>query len=133
MTYVSEFNQQDIARLRGQPATLGKPAISMAIIQAVVAEYYGFSREALISRRRNSEIAVARQVAIYLCRVLTRRSFTEIARRFEREHSSALKSYRLISRLRSHGRAMDDTLRAVLAVLQARGHDDVSRGLPPLS
>lgn len=62
-------------------------------IQQVVAEYYNISVEDLKSKKRKSEIAFPRQVAIYLCRTLTNESFPKIGIHFGgRDHSTVIHS-----------------------------------------
>lgn len=62
-------------------------------IQQVVAEYYNITVEDLKSKKRKSEIAFPRQIAIYLCRTLTNESFPKIGIQFGgRDHSTVMHS-----------------------------------------
>ncbi len=53
-----------------------------------VANYYTISVEDIIGARRNREITVPRQVAMYLCRTLADVSFPRIGDAFKRDHST---------------------------------------------
>ena len=66
-------------------------------IQYAVCREYGISLVDLCSRRRSVPIVRPRQVAMYLCKTLTNRSFPEIGRRFGgRDHSTIISAIRRI-------------------------------------
>ena len=63
-----------------------KPTIEK--IQRVTANYYGLIRDDLICACRTKNLVIPRHVAMYLCRLLTLKSFPEIGRRFgNRDHT----------------------------------------------
>jgi len=84
-----------------------------------VCRYYRISMVDLLSDRRCREVTYPRQIAMYLCRLLTPHSFAEIGRRFGKtDHSTALHSSRKIEDLLGHDlKTISDvnTLRRVLA------------------
>ena len=55
---------------------------------SAVANYYTISVEDIMGARRNREITVPRQVAMYLCRTLADVSFPRIGDAFKRDHST---------------------------------------------
>ena len=60
-------------------------------IQKKVATSYNLSPETLCSKRKTQEIALARQVAMYLCRSLTSSSLKTIGAHFGgRDHSTVI-------------------------------------------
>ena len=60
-------------------------------IQRIVARHYNVSRQELVSNRRTRVIVKPRQIAMYLAKTLTPRSFPEIGRRFGgRDHTTVL-------------------------------------------
>ncbi len=61
-----------------------------------VASYYNISPKDIKGSGRAAKIAEARQVAIYLCRELTKQSFPAIGDFFERKHTTILYSYEKI-------------------------------------
>ena len=69
-------------------------------IQREVARYYKVPLESLKEDRRHKALAHARQVAMYLCRKLTKGSFPEIAARFNKDHSTVISAVRKVERLR---------------------------------
>ncbi len=69
-------------------------------IQRIVARHYNVSRQELVSNRRTRVIVKPRQVAMYLSKMLTPRSFPEIGRRFGgRDHTTVLHAVRKIEEL----------------------------------
>jgi chromosomal replication initiator protein len=79
---------------------LGKPRgpISVARIQQAVAETYGVPVEKMKARGRASQIAHARQVAMYLAREYTHLSLAQIGEHFGgRDHTTVLHAHRKIS------------------------------------
>ena len=61
------------------------------VVMSAVSEYYGVTSEDLKSSRRNREITVPRQVAMYLTREMTGLSLPSIGRAFGgRDHSTVL-------------------------------------------
>jgi len=69
-------------------------------IQRVVARHYNVSRQELVSNRRTRVIVKPRQIAMYLAKTMTPRSFPEIGRRFGgRDHTTVLHAVRKIEEL----------------------------------
>ena len=62
-------------------------------IQKIVAEYFQISVEDIRSKKRSSNIAFPRQVAMYICRKLTSESFPKIGTEFGgKDHSTVMHS-----------------------------------------
>jgi chromosomal replication initiator protein len=69
-------------------------------IQCVVAEHFSLSRDQILSGRRLTFIRRPRQIAMYLSKVLTRRSYPDIGRRFGgRNHATVMHAVRKIKAL----------------------------------
>ena len=65
----------------------------VARIQKVVSEYFQISVEDIKSKKRSSNIAFPRQIAMYLCRKLTNESFPKIGTEFGgKDHSTVMHS-----------------------------------------
>ncbi len=65
-------------------------AITIEIIQKFVADYYKLKPSELKSRNNSKSVALPRQVAMYLCKTLTRASLPEIGRAFGGKHHSTV-------------------------------------------
>jgi chromosomal replication initiator protein len=86
-----------LMRGEGAPPLLRKGETSIRAIQDTVAQAAGVSREELLSPSRIPKIAKARQLAMYLARDLTSLSLAQIAREFNRDHSTVLHAIRSVS------------------------------------
>ena len=64
--------------------------VNLDMIQKTVAEYFDIRRTDLSSKDRTRSIAVPRQIAMYLCRILTHASLPEIGRSFDKTHGTVL-------------------------------------------
>lgn len=70
--------------------------ITFDTIQRTVAEHFDIRFSDMTSKRRPREIAVPRQVAMYLCRRMTSSSFPDIANSFNKTHATILHAYKTI-------------------------------------
>ena len=70
--------------------------LSLNEIMRCVAEHYDLRMADLTSKRRPRSIAIPRQIAMYLCRRLTRCSLPEIAVSFEKTHATVLHACKAI-------------------------------------
>lgn len=91
---LAEDNEQ-LRSLFLQPETIYQRKITAEHIQRVVAREFGFTRDDLISARRQVPLVIPRHVAMYLVKVLTPKSLPEIGRRFGgRDHTTVLHAIR---------------------------------------
>lgn len=90
-----------VDELLGHLVSAGEPKrVRIEDIQRVVAKHYNVSRQELVSNRRTRVIVKPRQIAMYLAKALTPRSFPEIGRRFGgRDHTTVLHAVRKIEEL----------------------------------
>jgi len=81
--------------------SLQKTLISVENIQKSVADFYNIKVADMYSKRRPANIAMPRQVAMYLAKELTQKSFPEIGDLFGgRDHTTVLHAVKKISDLR---------------------------------
>jgi len=74
--------------------------VSVELIQKTVASHYGLKVADLKSKNNSRKVAVPRQVAMYLCKTLTKSSFPEIGREFGgKHHTTVLHSVNKIAQL----------------------------------
>ena len=77
----------------------GERAISIESVQARVSEYYGLRLSELSSKSNARRITGPRQIAMYLCKRLTRHSLPEIGRAFGgKHHSTVIHSVRKVEK-----------------------------------
>ncbi len=94
--------------------------ITIDEIQRAVCEYYRIDRSEMSSKRRARAVVRPRQVAMYIAKVMTPRSYPEIGRKFGgRDHSTVIHAVRLVEDLRQSDSDMDNDVRALLRQLEA--------------
>lgn len=88
-----------VVGVREEPRMVINPAVhAIRRIQYAVADHYGVRWFDFMSDRRDLATAHPRQVAMYLCRELTRHSLPRIAERFRRDHTTVLHAVRAVKR-----------------------------------
>ncbi|WP_126177028.1 chromosomal replication initiator protein DnaA [Tsuneonella rigui] len=94
--------------------------ITIDEIQRTVCQFYRIDRAEMGSKRRARAVVRPRQVAMYLAKVLTPRSYPEIGRKFGgRDHSTVIHAVRLIEDLRQRDADMDGDVRSLLRQLES--------------
>ena len=94
--------------------------ITIDEIQRTVCQFYRVDRSEMASKRRARAVVRPRQVAMYLAKVLTPRSYPEIGRKFGgRDHSTVIHAVRLIEDLRTRDADMDGDVRSLLRQLES--------------
>ena len=97
----------------------GEKRITVDEIQKAVCEHYGLKQADLLSQARTRAIARPRQVAMYLAKTLTPRSYPDIGRRFgNRDHTTVLHAVRQIERFRVEDPAIAGDVEAVTRKLR---------------
>lgn len=74
---------------------------AIADLLSVVARRYGVTTAELRGHRRTKQVAWARQVAYWLLREQFEMSCSQVARLFERDHTSVLHAWSKLDRLRA--------------------------------
>jgi chromosomal replication initiator protein len=94
--------------------------ITVELIQKTVADYYKMKVADMFSKRRPSNIALPRQVAMYMAKEMTQRSLPEIGELFGgRDHTTVLHAVRKISQLRLKDAELNHTLHVLEQMLKA--------------
>jgi chromosomal replication initiator protein len=96
-----------------------KKLITVDFIQRCVVEEFGLSLQDLKTKRRNKQIVLPRQVAMYLSRELTELSLPEIGEYFGgRDHTTVLHSYNKIKELLNKDPGLKERLERVIQVIK---------------
>jgi chromosomal replication initiator protein len=118
-------------QLTGYPATIKTAEMALADILArpvtltpdeiveEVARYYNFNTDALRGRGRTKEIALSRQIAMYLAREETQASLPQIGEALGRDHTTVLYGYDKINQQIEE----DDGLRRDILAIRERLYD----------
>jgi chromosomal replication initiator protein len=102
-------------------------APSVDAIQEAVCSVCGVSRQDLLSPKRNSRISHTRQLAMYLTRQETSLSLAQIAREFNRDHSTVLHAIRTVATRLEPGSQTTATLHRTRELLTDRRNPQPTR------
>ena len=106
--------------MRNVSRTSDENPISIPRIQKAVADYYKVSVDNLRSRSNTGNVMVPRQVAMYLCKRLTKKSYPEIARQFGgKHHTTVIHSVEKINKLVDSDREMDTLVKRIISSIGA--------------
>jgi chromosomal replication initiator protein len=93
--------------------------VTIEIIQKFVADYFQLRPNELKSRNNSKSIALPRQVAMYMCKALTRHSLPEIGKAFGgKHHSTVIHSIQKIEGMRQRDAEFSALLQNLLANFQ---------------
>lgn len=96
------------------PEISGPGILTIASIQEAVADHFNLNLDELLSYRRDVRIIIPRHVAIYLSKILTNKSFTEVGLRFGgMDHSTIIYAVRKISKLIETDNALADKITVI--------------------
>ena len=92
-------------------ATRTRQNITIEKIITHICNYYNLQTEDLIGKKRPKNIALPRQIAMYLCRKMTDASLPKIGLSFGgRDHTTVIHAYEKIEKMRKEDRSFDDLL-----------------------
>jgi chromosomal replication initiator protein len=101
--------------MRGVSRTTDENQVSIPRIQKAVADHYKLSVDNLRSRSNVGNIMVPRQIAMYLCKRLTKKSYPEIARQFGgKHHTTVIHSVEKIRKLVDSDREIDILVKRII-------------------
>jgi chromosomal replication initiator protein len=90
-------------------------AVTIEVLQKYVADFYQLKLGELKSRNNSKSVALPRQVAMYLCKVLTNASLPEIGRSFGgKHHSTVIHSIRKVEALRKKDTDFNSAINSML-------------------
>ena len=84
--------------------------LSVELIQEVVANYYNLSVDDLKGQRRTRNVAMPRQIAMYLSRTLTSTSLPKIGEEFNKDHTTVMHAYTKIHEALASDSALKTTV-----------------------
>lgn len=96
--------------------------LTMERIQRAVAEHFDIRFSDILSRKRPANIALPRQIAMYLCRELTTHSLPSIGEAFGKNHATVLHACRHIGEREAEDAALRQSLSTLRATLSRPGN-----------
>jgi len=101
------------------PSTPNNRSLTIDLIQRAVSKYYNISLSDILSKNRSKNIALSRQIAMYITRELTKMSLPEIGREFgNRDHSTVVHSTNKIVQLLNEDKEIKNDVASIIKVLQ---------------
>ena len=90
----------DVAKVCISELLGGAEPVSVTVdkIFAAVFRKYGISKEDIVGAKRNKEIAAARHISVYLIRNITEMSLPNIAKIYQRDHSTVMASIQAVEK-----------------------------------
>lgn len=104
------LNVSVAAKILKDTAAVCEKVVSVEEIQRAVAEFYGIKLSDMRSVRKQKEVALPRQVAMYLAKEMTTRSLPDIARSFDRDHATVIYAVKKIRALAASDSAFNQNL-----------------------
>ena len=103
----------DLAKNVLKDLSLGKKKdISIEEIQRIVCDYYNIPKDLIMAKNRKKEIALARQISMYLSKNLTNSSYKTIGLNFGgRDHSTVVYAIQTISKERKKDKKIKNDLK----------------------
>ncbi len=95
-------------------------AISVELIQQVVANYYNISVDDLKSARRTRNVAFPRQIAMYLSRTLTSTSLPKIGEEFKKDHTTVMHAHTKILEVMEKEDSLRHTVESITKKLNSQ-------------
>lgn len=101
---------------------VGSEPVTVTIdkILSVVSNKYGIPVEDIKSRKRTSNIASARHIAIYVIKKLTDRSLPAIGRLFGRDHTTIINSIETVEKKMAAEPAFDNDIKEIIRIIKKR-------------
>jgi chromosomal replication initiator protein len=103
------------------PATAPAPSPTIEAIQDAVCAVHALTRDELLSRDRSARVTRARQQAMYLARERTPLSLAEVARAFDRDHTTVMHAVRAVDARLEPGSETAEAIHTVEAELGRGG------------
>ena len=98
---------------------LNRTPVSIESIQKTVSDFYKIKIGDMYSKRRPAHIARARQIAMYLAKELTQKSFPEIGEAFGgRDHTTVMHAVKRVAEIRHHDQDINRQIHALEQTLR---------------
>ena len=94
--------------------------LTIETIQKKVAEHFQIRLADMTSKRRPNNIAIPRQIAMYLSKQLTQRSLPDIGRKLGgRDHTTVMHAVKKVDELRAADRHFDEDVNMLSRMLES--------------
>lgn len=115
-------NENDFVQIAKEALSIEdrkEKVITLEYIKDVVADFYSISKNDLISKSRQQNIARPRQVAMYISRNLTDLSLIKIANSFDRDHSTVMHGCEKIESMMSEDLGFSKEIKSLISKIKS--------------
>ena len=91
--------------------------INFEIILEEVSKHYNVSLNDIISSKKNKEIAIARQVVMYLCEKLTEDTKTTIGKKMNRDHATVIHNINKVKELIENDPSFEKSIDSLIKII----------------
>ena len=107
-----DLSDKDFEHILSNTEEKATEALSTDAVKAIVSDRMGVTIKEMVGSKRQQHIAMARQVAMYLCRTMLGVSYPALGREFGgKDHSTVLYSVRKIERLQKDNESLKQLLK----------------------
>jgi len=113
------LNTDTAAKILRDSAPVQEKTVSVEAIQKAVARFYGIKLSDMRSVRKQKEVALPRQIAMYLAKEMTTYSLPEIARNFDRDHATVIYAIKKIKALADSDTVFNHNLSVIKSSMES--------------
>ncbi len=96
-------------------STLPQRNITTAVIIDEVEKYYHLPKGSLITKKRSSDIAYPRHIAMYISRVILDESYSKIGEDFRRDHSTVMNAVKKMKKMVTENPELQASIKELVA------------------
>ncbi len=108
-----------IRRILKDTLRIKEKDITIEYIIKVVGEFFGVKVTELKSKKKSKQIAVARQVAMYLSRYLTKMSYPHIGEKFGKDHSTVIHAENQIKKKIQTDTELNNKIKTIINIIKS--------------
>ncbi len=114
-----EISESFIRRILKDTLRIKEKDITVEYILKVVAEFFGIKVNELKSKKKSKQIAIARQVAMYLSRYLTKMSYPHIGEKFGKDHSTVIHAENQIKKKIQTDTELNNKIKTIINIIKS--------------
>ncbi len=114
-----EISEPFIRRILKDTLRIKEKDITVEYIIKVVGEFFGIKVNELKSKKKSKQIAIARQVAMYLSRYLTKMSYPHIGEKFGKDHSTVIHAENQIKKKIQTDTELNNKINTIINIIKS--------------
>ncbi len=116
----TDINEKFIKRVLNDILRIKEKDITIEYIQKVVSEFFGVKVSELKSKKKSKQIVIARQVAMFLSRTMTKLSYPHIGEKFgKKDHSTVIHAENQIKKKIKTDNELDNKIKSIINTIKS--------------